>query len=78
MAARKVAITLDENLLGEVDLLVRQQEFPSRSRAIESLVGQKLRERRRSRLAGECSKLDPTEEKRLADEGLDLELRPKY
>ncbi|MBT9587546.1 CopG family transcriptional regulator [bacterium] len=78
MAARKVAITLDERVLGEVDRMVSQQEFPSRSRAIESLVSQKLRERNRSRLAEECARLDPKEEKRLADEGLTVDSWPEY
>lgn len=78
MGVRKVAITLDVAILGEVDRMVRQQEYPSRSKAIESLVSQRLRERKRLRLAEECSKLDLSEEKRLAEEGMGAEVWPDY
>jgi len=78
MAARKVAITLDAAILGEVDRMVNQREYPSRSKAIESLVGQRLRERKRLRLAEECSKLDVSEERSLAEEGMDAEVWPEY
>lgn len=70
MAAAKVAISLDEDVLARLDRLVSQQTFPNRSKAIEQAVKEKLERLDRSRLARECAKLDPAFEKALADEGL--------
>ena len=70
MPKTKVAITLDAALLGRVDALVARREFPSRSQAIEIALAEKLARARRTRLARECAKLDPEDEKALAEEGL--------
>ncbi len=70
MPKTKVAITLDAGLLGRVDELVARREFPSRSRAIEIALAEKLARAGRTRLARECAKLDPEDEKALAEEGL--------
>ena len=74
MAAAKVAISLDEDVLTRLDRLVRQRMFPNRSKAIEQAVKEKLERLDRSRLARECAKLDPGFEKSLAEEGLSGEL----
>jgi Arc/MetJ-type ribon-helix-helix transcriptional regulator len=73
MAAAKIAITLDRTTLKELDRLVDQGIFPSRSRAIQEAVQERLTRLSRDRLARECTKLDPTFEMVLADEGLDAE-----
>jgi len=80
MAAAKVAISLDEDVLARLDRLVKQEAFPSRSKAIEEAVREKLERLDRSRLARECAKLDPAFEKALADEGSsrDLSEWPEY
>jgi metal-responsive CopG/Arc/MetJ family transcriptional regulator len=70
MPKMKVAITLDAGLLGRVDELVARREFPSRSQAIEVALAEKLGRAGRTRLARECAKLDPEDEKALAEEGL--------
>ena len=70
MARAKIAITIDEHALSEIDQLVRQGTFPNRSRAIESAVADRLLSEQRSRLARECRKLDRLEEQAMADEGL--------
>jgi Arc/MetJ-type ribon-helix-helix transcriptional regulator len=70
MPSVKVAITLDRETLQQVDNLVAQQIFPNRSRAIQTAVQEKLGRLLGSRLAMECAKLDPVDEKNLADEGL--------
>jgi metal-responsive CopG/Arc/MetJ family transcriptional regulator len=70
MPKTKVALTLDADLLEQVDSLVAQQQFRSRSQAVEAALADKLRRLARTRLAREAAKLNPTEEKRLADEGL--------
>ena len=74
MATTKVAVTIDTDLLAELDQLVAQQIFPSRSRAIQEALQDKLVRMRRSRLARECAKLDPREEQALAEEGMEQEL----
>ena len=70
MTRAKIAITLDEGALTEIDRLVRQGVFPNRSRAIEAAVSERLQRDHRSRLARECARLDKHEEQALADEGL--------
>jgi metal-responsive CopG/Arc/MetJ family transcriptional regulator len=80
MSTRKVAITIDQQLLRRVDTLVRQKAFASRSGAIQRAVEEKLARLDRSRLARECAKLDPRTEQAQADEGLrrDLAEWPEY
>lgn len=80
MSRAKIAITLDENVVGRIDRLVSQAVFPNRSRAIQIAVEEKLERLERSRLARECAKLDPAFEKALAEEGLseDLSEWPEY
>lgn len=56
-----------------LDRLVRTGVFPSRSRAIQDAVQERLRRLSRDRLARECAKLDPVAEAHLADEGMALE-----
>ncbi len=65
----KIAITVDEGALAEIDRLVGEGVFANRSRAIESAVKERIARLHRSRLAHECSKLDKAEEQALADEG---------
>jgi metal-responsive CopG/Arc/MetJ family transcriptional regulator len=70
MPKTKVALTLDRELLERVDDLVTRRRFRSRSQAVESALADKLERLARTRLAREAAKLNPREEKRLADEGL--------
>ncbi|MBI5015253.1 MAG: ribbon-helix-helix protein, CopG family [Deltaproteobacteria bacterium] len=70
MGMAKVAITLDEQLLGRLDRLVKDHVFPSRSKAIQEAVADRLDRLERTRLARECAKLDPAEENDLAEESL--------
>lgn len=80
MARAKVAVTLDSDALERVDRLVRQGVFPSRSRAIEAALQEKLERLDRSRLAREAGKLDPAFEQALAEEGMteDVSSWPAY
>lgn len=73
MAKAKLAITLDENLLDDVDALVRRRVYPNRSRIIEQAVQEKLERLKKSRLADQCALLDPDDEKALAEEGMSAE-----
>ena len=80
MATAKIAITIEKNLLRELDRLVGEDVFPSRSRAVQTAVEEKLRRLGRDRLARECSKLNPEYEKALAEESLagDTVAWPEY
>ncbi len=75
MAAAKVAITIEEDLLRRIDRLVVQKKFPNRSRAIQEAVRDKLERLDRDRLGRECAKLDKRTEQRIADEGISEDLR---
>ena len=80
MAKEKIAITLDEEFIGELDRLVNQHVFQSRSQAIQEAVSEKLLRMKRSRLAKECAKLHPEFEKAMAEEGMteDMSQWPEY
>ncbi len=80
MPKTKVALTLDADLLEQVDELVEKQTFRNRSQAIEAALADKLRRLARTRLAREAAKLDPDEEQQLADDSLidALDSWPEY
>lgn len=80
MSKAKLAITLDEEFIAEIDHLIREHKFMNRSQAIQEAVKEKLEKIKRNRLAEECSKLDPSFEKSMAEEGLsgDLSEWPEY
>jgi len=69
MGKAKIAITVDEHALAEIDRLVERGVFPNRSKAIEDAVQDRIARLQRSRLARECAKLDAREEQALAEEG---------
>ena len=66
----KVAITMDDAILGRLDRLVREQRFANRSQAIEAAVAAHLDRLDHRRLAAECARLDPADEQAMAAEGL--------
>ena len=74
MSSVKVAISLDKDTLRRVDDLVARTVFPSRSRAIQTAIAEKLAWMERSRLATECAKLDVKAEQALAEEGMGHEV----
>jgi metal-responsive CopG/Arc/MetJ family transcriptional regulator len=80
MPKTKVALTLDADLLDQVDELVAKQKFRNRSQAVEAALADKLHRLARTRLAREAAKLNPAEEKRVADESLAgaLDAWPEY
>jgi metal-responsive CopG/Arc/MetJ family transcriptional regulator len=80
MPKTKVAVTLDSEVLRELDALIADQRFPNRSQAVEAALAEKLERLAQTRLAREVAKLDPTEEKALAEEGMGIELAtwPEY
>jgi metal-responsive CopG/Arc/MetJ family transcriptional regulator len=80
MPKAKVALTLDADLLNQVDELVAKHKFRNRSQAVEAALADTLQRIARTRLAREAAKLNPAEEKCLADEGLvdALDSWPEY
>jgi len=70
MAASKIAITIDDRMLRQLDFLVKSKYFPNRSKAIQEAVAEKLMRLEKSRLAQECAKLDPVFEQSIAEEGI--------
>jgi metal-responsive CopG/Arc/MetJ family transcriptional regulator len=80
MATAKIAISVDQRTLKKLDRLVKSKVFPSRSRAFQRAIEEKLEKMDRSRLAKECAKMDPKYEQALADEGLgsDIGEWPEY
>ena len=80
MAASKIAITIDDNLLKQLDLMVKSKIYPNRSKAIQEAVADKLKRFERTRLAQECAKLDPEYEQNIAEEGFSMEIDewPEY
>ncbi len=76
----KIAITLDEEIVRQLDYLIMQQAYKNRSQAIEEAVAEKLDRLKQGRLARECAKLDPVVEQEMAEEGLveDVDNWPEY
>ena len=80
MNAAKIAITLESKTLLQVDGLVREKKYPSRSRFIQDVLQEKIKRMERNRLEVECDNLDPKEEQSLAEEGMlmDMNQWPTY
>jgi metal-responsive CopG/Arc/MetJ family transcriptional regulator len=80
MSKEKIAITLDKRSISELDRLVEEKVFQSRSQVIQEAVGEKLRRLKKTRLAAESAKLNPTVERALAEEGLAVDVTewPEY
>jgi metal-responsive CopG/Arc/MetJ family transcriptional regulator len=80
MGKEKIAITLDEHFIGELDRLVDKHVFQSRSQAIQEAVSEKLMRLKRTRLAEESAKLEPVFERALSEEGFteDMKQWPEY
>ncbi|MDI6815630.1 MAG: ribbon-helix-helix domain-containing protein [Actinomycetota bacterium] len=74
MGKVKIAITLDEGYVEQIDRLVSERVFQNRSQAVQEAVSDKLRRVKRSRLSTECAKLNPTFEKAMAEEGLNEDI----
>jgi Arc/MetJ-type ribon-helix-helix transcriptional regulator len=67
---QKIAVTLDQKTVADLDRWVCEGKYPNRSRALQSAVTLLVEKDKRSRLARELAKLNPREERRLAQEGI--------
>lgn len=70
MATAKIAITLERDTLREVDRWVKDGRYPNRSRAVQAALAEMLARHKRRRLLEELNKLDPKQERALAEEAL--------
>jgi len=70
MGKAKIAITIDEKIVGRLDKLVERATYSNRSQAIEAALREQLQRLDRTRLTRELAKLDPDYEKALAEEGI--------
>ena len=75
---QKIAVTLDQRTVADLDRWVREGRYPNRSRALQSAVDLLSEREKRTRLVRELAKIDPAEEKRLAEEGLGDRAWPEY
>jgi len=67
MPAAKIAITVDAEMVKQMDRLVREGKYKSRSGVIQEALQEKLNAKKRKRLSDEASKLNPKEERKFAD-----------
>jgi Arc/MetJ-type ribon-helix-helix transcriptional regulator len=74
---QKIAVTLDRRTVSDLNRWVKEGKYPNRSRALQSAVNLLSEREKRTRLARELAKLDPEEEKQLAEEGLG-DVCPEY
>jgi Arc/MetJ-type ribon-helix-helix transcriptional regulator len=67
---QKIAVTLDQRTVADLDRWVQEGKYPNRSRALQSAVNILSEREKRTRLVRELAKIDPKEEKQLAEQGL--------
>jgi Arc/MetJ-type ribon-helix-helix transcriptional regulator len=75
---RKIAVTLDQKTVGDLDRWVREGRYPNRSRALQSAVNLLSEREKRTRLSRELARIDPLEERELAEQGLGDRAWPEY
>ena len=80
MAQTKIVVSIDEQILRQLDALVAMAIFPNRSLAIKEAVQEKLELLEQEHLPRECAKLDPALETALVEEGFaqDASEWPEY
>jgi len=80
MGKEKIAITIEGQLVNELDRLVGKNIFQSRSQAIQEAVREKLLRIKKIRLAEESAKLDPSFERALSEDGFEGDIKqwPEY
>ena len=75
---QKIAVTLDRRAVADLDRWVKEGKYPNRSRALQSAVNILSEREKRTRLVRELAKIDPKEEKQLAEQGLGDRAWPEY
>jgi Arc/MetJ-type ribon-helix-helix transcriptional regulator len=75
---KKIAMTLDQRSVADLDRWVREGRYPNRSRALQSAVNLLSEREKRTRLARELAKIDPKEEVRFAEQALGDQALTEY
>ena len=75
---QKIAVTLDQRTVADLDRWVKEGKYANRSRALQSAVNILSEREKRTRLVRELAKIDPKEEKQLTEQGLGDGAWPKY
>ncbi len=80
MSVAKVTVSIESDVLRQLDRLVTERVFPNRSQAVDTAVKEKIARLNKSRLARACELIDPLEEQAFAEIGAsaDLEEWPEY
>jgi metal-responsive CopG/Arc/MetJ family transcriptional regulator len=80
MSVAKVTVSLESEVLKQLDRLVTERIYPNRSQAVHAAVKEKIARLNKSRLARACEMLDPTEEQAIAEIGASTDLAewPEY
>jgi len=80
MSVAKVTVSIESDVLKQLDRLVTERVFSNRSQAVHTAVKEKLDRLNKSRLARACEFLDREEERAFAEIGVsaDLEEWPEY
>jgi metal-responsive CopG/Arc/MetJ family transcriptional regulator len=80
MGVAKVTVSIESEVLKQLDRLVMERVFPNRSQAVDMAVKEKIARLNKSRLVRACELLDRNEEQALAEIGVsaDLEEWPEY
>lgn len=71
MPKDKVAITVEKDILRELDLMVKEKNISSRSKAIEDAISQLIENWRKNRLYEQLRNLDVEAEKAEAEASVD-------
>lgn len=80
MSVGKVTVSIGSDVLKQLDRLVSERVFSSRSQAVHAAVKEKIERLNKSRLARACELLDPVEEQAFAEIGVSADLAewPEY
>lgn len=80
MSVVKVTVSIETNVLKQLDRLVAERVFSNRRQAVNLAAKEKISRLNKSRLARACALLDPIEEQVFAEIGAsaDIEERPEY
>jgi Arc/MetJ-type ribon-helix-helix transcriptional regulator len=75
---QKIAVTLDRRTVADLDRWIKEGKYPNRSRALQLAANLLNKREKRTRLSRELAKIDPKEEKQLAEQGLGDGAWPEY
>jgi metal-responsive CopG/Arc/MetJ family transcriptional regulator len=80
MGKSKIAVTIDSRILESVDRYVSEHASVSRSSFFEKAVAERVEHYEKGRLARELEKLTPSDEKQIAEQGIEAEneIWPEY